>query len=359
MICERTIYLPKPGRLAAVLALRHRACAVRRDIGLPGGEVLVERTTPERVHWQCRFASPAAQADDMAQRDGSAAFRAVRAEMQDLVDGFERQVLAPDSSPDAVLRPVALDGVDIVPEEIEIAAGELTLKGYLYRPPGTGPHGAMVINHGSGIFQGTTEVCRPGVATFLMSQGLAALLPHRRGYGNSPGRPWREDVSADYGTETYDAQLSARLQAEAEDVVAALACLEGRDDIDAGHIGVMGSSFGGTVTLLAAAACGRFRCAVEFAGAAMNWERAPGLRAVMHAAAGRLTQPIFFVQAANDYSTAPTPALAETARAAGVPGVEARIYPGFGLTRDEGHFFYKEGPMVWGSDVARFLERWL
>ena len=67
-----------------------------------------------------------------------------------------------------------------------------------------------------------------------------------------------------------------------------------------------------------------------------------------------------FIQAANDYSTAPTPALAETARTAGVPGVEARIYPAFGLTKDEGHFFYKEGPHVWGAHVATgFWSGWL
>lgn len=361
MVFERTSYLPKPGRFAEVLALRHRACAVRREIGLASGDVLVERGAGglDRVHWQCRFSTAAAQEEDLTIRDGSDAFRAVREEMQKLVDGFERQVLAHDASGGSVLRPVPLDDVAIAPEEVEFPSGDRTLKGYLYLPPGPAPHPAMVMNHGSGIVQGTTEVCRPGVAAFLMAHGIAAFLPHRRGYGNSPGTPWREDVSADYGTETYDAQLSARLESEAEDVVAALGLLESRTEIDADHIGVMGSSFGGTVTLLAAASCARFRCAVEFAGAAMNWERAPGLRATMHAAAKRLTRPILFIQAANDYSTAPTPALAETARTAGVPGVEARIYPAFGLTKDEGHFFYKEGPHVWGPHVARFLERWL
>ena len=360
MIYERTTYLPKPGRFDAVLAMRHRACAVRREIGLPAGEVLIEKGgEADRVHWLCGFDSAEAQAADLARRAGSPEFRAVRDEMQALVDGFERQVLARALAPGAVLRPVPLTGRAIAPQEVTVPSGDLSLKGYLYTPPGPGPHPAMVINHGSGIFQGTSEVCRPGVAAFLMSLGIAVLLTHRRGYGNSPGTPWREDVFAEYGTQEYDAQLSARLTAEAEDVVAGLAFLEGRAEIDAAHIGVMGSSFGGTVTLLAAAACPRFRCAVEFAGAAMNWERAPGLRATMHDAAGRLTRPIFFVQAANDYSVAPTPALAESARAAGVPGVEAQVFPAFGLTRDEGHFFYKEGPQVWGPSVARFLERWL
>ena len=53
------------------------------------------------------------------------------------------------------------------------------------------------------------------------------------------------------------------------------------------------------------------------------------------------------------------PALAEAARAGAAPEVAERVFPGFGLTRDEGHFFYKEGTGVWGPAVRRFLDRWL
>lgn len=359
MIFERTTYVPKPGLFDAVLATRHRACAMRREIGLAGGEVFVEEGEPALVHWECRFESAAAQAEDLARRGASPDFGAVREMMRDLVDGFERRVFQRSDAPDAVLRVRPMEGVPVAPEAVEIASGNLRLSGYLCLPPGPGPHPCMVINHGSGIHRGTTEWCRPGVMAMLMGWGVATLLTHRRGYGNSPGTPWREDVSAEYGTEAYDRQLAARLSEEAGDVVAALAYAEGHPELDPAHIGVMGSSFGGTVTLLAAADCPRFRCAVDFAGAAMNWERAPGLRALMLAAAERLSQPTCFIQAANDYSVAPTSELAAAARAAGRTHVEDRVFPAFGLTRDEGHFFYKEGTAVWGDHVRRFLERWL
>jgi dienelactone hydrolase len=357
MLCERTSYHPKPGRFDAVLALRHEACAVRREIGLAGGEVYVEEGEGgPSVHWECRFADAAAHADDMARRDESPAFGAVRGRMQDLIEDFQRRIYLMQPGP--TLRSVTLDGVPIVPQAVTIPSDGRDLAGFLYLPPGPGPHPAMVMNHGSGIFQGTSELCRPGVAALLMSWGVAALLVHRRGYGNSPGTPWRGDVSAEYGTEDYDRQLARRLADESRDVVAALDWLQEQPGIDAAHVGVMGSSFGGTVTLLAAAACPRFRCAVEFAGAAMNWERAPGLRRLMLDQAATLTRPIYFIQAANDYSTAPTVELAEAARAAGVT-VEARVWPGFGLSQDEGHYFYREGPQIWGPEVRRFLERWL
>jgi dienelactone hydrolase len=310
------------------------------------------------VHWECRFADAEAQAQDMEARARSDAFTRIRDRMQGCISRFERRLFHPADHRAGVLRDVALDGVAIVPREVSFESDGYRLAGYLYLPPGAGPFPCLVTNHGSSIAQGTTDVCRPGTAALLMSWGIASFLPHRRGYGNSPGPAWRAEVSADYGTVDYDRQLAQRLQDEARDVVAALGHLETRPEIDAAHIGVMGSSFGGTVTLLAAALCPRFRCAVEFAGAAMNWERAPGLRATMLAAVERLTRPIFFAQAANDYSTAPTRELAAAAEAAGKE-CRSRVYPGFGLTEDEGHFLYGQGGVVWGSDVRRFLERWL
>ena len=78
----------------------------------------------------------------------------------------------------------------------------------------------------------------------------------------------------------------------------------------------------------------------------------------MTEAALRLTQPIFFIQAENDYSTGPTRDLSAALEGSGKT-VESRIYPGFGLTKDEGHLFERTGTMIWGPDVRAFLERWL
>ena len=65
-----------------------------------------------------------------------------------------------------------------------------------------------------------------------------------------------------------------------------------------------------------------------------------------------------FVQCANDYSVGPTRELA-----AGPEGTdkvfEAEIYTDFGLTRDEGHLFERDGMLIRGPDVRRLLERHL
>ena len=360
MIVERTCYLPKSGKFSEVLATRRRASAVRLAEGLSAGTVFEGEIDGEPwVFWEGRFASDAEHAADLAARDASADFAEVRAKMTTLIDQFDRVIMRPVAGPDrAVVRETDVSGLPIVPVEQTFRSGTLSLRGFLYRPPGEGPFPLMITNHGPGIQQGTTDVCRPGVAALLMSWGIASFLPHRRGYGNSPGVPWREEIDAEFGTELYDERLTARLDGESDDVLAALEHVSALPEIDARHIGVMGSSFGGTVTLLAAAKTDRFRCAVEFAGAAMNWERTPLLRETMHAAAAHLTAPVFFIQAANDYSVRPTIELAEGLSGASI-SVQSKVYPAFGLTRDEGHFLYRDGPLIWGPDVRRFLERYL
>ena len=223
-----------------------------------------------------------------------------------MIRDFRRSVLRDDDARIGALAPRAIDGHSLEPRQLTFPSDGRDLAGFLYLPPGAGPFPAMVVNHGSGVHQGSTEICRPGIAALLASWGIACLMPNRRGYGNSPGTPWREDVSATFGTEAYDKALVRRLDGESDDVVAAGGFLAGLAEIDGGHVGVMGSSFGGIVTLLAASKSDRFRCSVDFAGAAMNWERTPVLRDTMIAAARRLTRPACFLQAANDYCVRPT-----------------------------------------------------
>ncbi|MFP6744476.1 MAG: dienelactone hydrolase family protein [Alphaproteobacteria bacterium] len=152
--------------------------------------------------------------------------------------------------------------------------------------------------------------------------------------------------------------MVGRLDRESDDVLAALNVAAARPEIDAGRLGVMGSSFGGTVSLLAAAKTGRFRCTVKFAGAAMNWERTPKLCRAMLDATARLTAPIYFLQAENDYSVAPTIELAAT-MAGGTVEVRSKVFPAFGLSHDEVHIFERAGPLIWGPEIRRFLQRWL
>jgi dienelactone hydrolase len=357
MLVERTHYYAKPGRAGEVLATRRRASEVRVSLGLPHGRILAkvdEGGDGPDVTWECAFPDAAAHARDLSARDHSPAFAAVRTRMTGLIDRFERLLLAGDDGPDAGPDPVRA----VVPAEVHVRSGGRTLAAYLYLPRGDGPFPGLVLNHGSTIHPGTSDFCRPGTAAVLTGWGYAVLLPHRHGYGNSAGPTWREDVSAEFGTPEYDRALAARLSREADDVVAAVDWLAARREIAGDRIAVIGSSFGGTVSLIAAARARGLRCAVDFAGAAMNWERTPRLRETMLEAVRTLTVPLCLVQAENDYSAAPTRELAAELARLGKPHA-ARVFPAFGLTADEGHLFFQNGAPIWGPWVRAFLDRWL
>lgn len=361
MIVERTHYYAKPGQRDAVLANRRRACEVRVAIGLPAGTIRVKADPAAEgpdVAWECGFPSRAAHQADLDARKNSAEFEAVRATMRSLIDRFERLCEERAAGAKGWTGDIDLDGTAIVPREFSFRSGAYDLKGYLYLPPGPGPFPCMIYNHGSGLTQGTEDAVQPGVAAALMSWGIACFYPHRHGYGNSPGPDWRSECPAEMFSPDYNRQIIARLDRESADVIAARQFVRGLPGIDPERIGVMGSSFGGVNTLLSASKDAGFRCAVEFAGAAMNWDRNADLAAFLIAAAQRVTMPIFYIQAANDFSIRPTRELAASLAESGKV-VESKIYPAFGLTAWEGHLLAGRGPQIWGPDVRRFLERWL
>lgn len=362
MYVERTNYYAKPGRVEDVLRVRRAACEIRVRLGLPRGTVFVSEEGADGapdVQWECRFPTIDVREADLEIRAASEEFIAIRRQMHELLTRFERHLFRrAGAGAEPAVDDLPLDGVPIVPTIATFPGARSPLTGYLFLPPGDGPFPCMLANHGSALEQGSTDRCKPGVAALLMSWGIASFHPHRWGYGDSPGTPWRDEVTGDFGTEPYDRQLADRLLREADDVVKALDYVRGLQAIAADRVGVWGSSFGGTVSLLAAAKSDRFRCVIDFAGAAMNWERTPVLRRTMTNAARQLTQPILLIQADNDYSTAPTRELAATLDEAGVV-YHGRVFPAFGLSPDEGHSFERAGSVIWARDVRRFLERHL
>ena len=225
---------------------------------------------------------------------------------------------------------------------------------YRYRPAGRGPFPAVVVNHGSGLEQDS----KPGVAHLLAGAGYLVFVPFRRGYAGSPGPSRLEEVPEPVGAPDHDEQVCARLLAESDDVLAALCFVRAMPEVEAGRVAVMGSSYGGINSLLAAGRDDRVRACVAFAAAAMSWGPVPGLRAFLESYTDEIRCPVLLLQAENDFDLTPSEALAARRRAAG--GIcERHLFPPFGANSMEAHQIWVHAPQTWGPVVLPFLARHL
>ena len=117
-------------------------------------------------------------------------------------------------------------------EDVLFSNGTVRLAGTLITPRGGIKHPALVLVHGSGVED--REYILPH-AHFLVRHGIAVLGYDKRGVGGSTG---------DWRTATFEDLAS--------DVVAAVAYLRTRPDIDTAQIGLLGVSQAGWVMPLAA-----------------------------------------------------------------------------------------------------------
>lgn len=104
-----------------------------------------------------------------------------------------------------------------------------------------------------------------------------------------------------------------------DDVLAGLTFLKSLPSIDSHRIAMVGHSFGGQLTLLAAERDSSVRAAITFGAAAASWKNSSEVRECLLAAARKTNSPIMLVHAANDYSTIPGKIMAEELEKLGRP----------------------------------------
>lgn len=241
------------------------------------------------------------------------------------------------------------------PTEVTFPSGNLVLHGFLYKPDGKGPFPAVLWNHGSEKRPGWL----PELGPFFTAHGYVLFIPHRRGQGRSPGDyvvDQLEGAARAGGASARSRKLAELMEIHLQDQIAALTYLRSVPDVDPQRIGVAGCSFGGIQTVLMAEKGFSVRAAVDFAGAAQTWDGAPDIRQRMLQAARQAQMPIFFIQAKNDYDTAPSRDLAAAMEKSGKPhGLQ--IFPDFGKSHQEAHEFCIHGSDIWGPTVIEFLSQ--
>jgi dienelactone hydrolase len=291
-------------------------------------------------------------------------------------------------------------------EEVSFSNGTVQLKGVLYKPEGTGPFPVLLFNHGSApgmLNRQAFDLLGP----LFVRHGWAFFAPYRRGQGlSADAGPYAVDVIREEQRRTIvralpiivvllgvllavvlmttrrqplwvrgcagftvcligvlglhlvsdHARATATVRVletdQFSDHLAAHEWLRRQSFVTPGRIATMGNSFGGIITVLAAERI-PYCAAVDAAGGAQTWS--PELSARLVRAVRQAQAPIFFLQADNDYTIAPSEVLAKKMWEAGRPSV-VKIYPAFGASADDGHSFAWRGSDLWEPDVFRFLD---
>ncbi len=253
------------------------------------------------------------------------------------------------------------------PEAVEIHNGSVRLHALLWRPRGRGPFPAVLLNHGSGRTREELERLGPyerqadTLGPVFAHHGYVFLYLFRRGVGLSAdqGPNAVELMNREFAANGQEARnaLQVRLleNGDMTDALSGLAFLRARPEVDGRDVAVIGHSFGGSLTLLLAEREPNLRAVVVFSGAGYSWDRSAELRDRLFAAVARITAPVFFIHAANDFSLSAGKELDARLEQLNKPH-RLKIYPPVGHTADEGHALLYLGVSTWEPDVFAFLD---
>jgi carboxymethylenebutenolidase len=253
-------------------------------------------------------------------------------------------------------------------ETVVIHSGPAALQALVFRPLGPSPFPAILLNHGSGRtakdlkrlgpYEGNAEKLGP----IFVRHGYVLLYLFRRGVGPSTDQgPNAVDLmnreSAARGVEARNRlQLQLLEGRELTDTRAALVFLRALPEVDPRRIGLVGHSFGGSLTVLLAEGDADLRAIVLFSAAGYSFDRSQQLRDRLLAALPHIAAPLLSIHAENDYSLSSGKALDQRLKELGKAHA-LRIYPPTGRSGDDGHDFLHLGTSTWEPDVFAFLDQ--
>jgi dienelactone hydrolase len=114
-------------------------------------------------------------------------------------------------------------------------ARPVMLETTLFEPPGDGPFPLAVMNHGAEGDPRTNKRYRVSFSIdYLLSRGYAVVAPMMRGFADSGGK-----------AVVAGCDLARLGKANAQDILAVIAAMRSRPEIDGSRVLIMGQSFGG------------------------------------------------------------------------------------------------------------------
>ena len=251
-----------------------------------------------------------------------------------------------------------------IPDTISLQSGNLTLRALLWLPDGHGPFPTVIFCHGSYTTDDTTHepiIEASALGPLFARKGYIYLALFRRGVGLSKyqGLNSADLMEKAFNQNGQEGRNAAQLQQletdQLQDMIAGLAYLRKRRDVDLHRMAIIGHSFGGSLTLLVAEHEPYLKAAIVFSGAGYSWNLSPSLRTRLISAVKNINAPIMFIHAQNDYSTTPGYALDSVLNRLNKQH-ELKIYPKFGNSANQAHNIIFLSPQTWEADVFGFLK---
>ena len=246
------------------------------------------------------------------------------------------------------------------PKIVHFPNGNLTLGGELFLPVGKGPFPTILFNHGSAPGMKNSWASK-AIGKAFIKEGWAFFMPYRRGQGLSASQgPYILDqIKTAHWLGKHKAVktlVELHQNEHLSDQVAAFTWLQKQDFVQTTRIATIGNSFGGIQVVLGMEK-GLYCAGINASGAAQSWDDAKPLQAIMKRAVGKSEQPIFFLQAENDYDLTPSYVLSAQMQKAGKT-TQLKIYPTFGRTAQNGHSLLWAGVSIWFDDGVDFVNRY-
>lgn len=145
------------------------------------------------------------------------------------------------------------DQLQTAPEEVQFQSGDISLAGLWFVPSGEGPFPAAVFIRGSGP-SNRQSYWAHAVKDVLLGEGVAVLLPDKRGSDGSEG-DWRV----------------ADLDDLAGDALAAVDFIQERPEVRPNAVGLVGLSQGGKIAPVAAAQSEKVAFVIDLVGASTSF----------------------------------------------------------------------------------------
>jgi dienelactone hydrolase len=174
----------------------------------------------------------------------------------------------------------------------------------IWKPDGSGPWPAIVFNHGSSGPGGDRFF---DLARHFADAGYVVFLPARRGHQISSTRKSCGENSVDYGDRHTGEELWRYFEKEnEEEVESAIRYVKARPYVNPARVSVMGCSYGGIQSLIAATKEGLgLHAALPMAAASLSWGN-HAIRSHMQTAAMQVRTPIYYTQSFLDNQGVPT-----------------------------------------------------